>query len=194
MGDDDHRHFFIRELADDLQDFARELGVERTGRLVEKENGRLEGKRAGYGDALLLSAGKLARIGVRAVLKIHFPEKLHRLLVHFFLRALLNRDRCVHNVLQDRVMRKKVELLKYKSEVPFHLIELGMVQIDRLALVPCSCGCLSHIPDLTGINRLEECCAAKERALSRPAGADHADDLTGVDVKSYVLQYFKSSE
>ena len=55
------------EVAHHRQHFADQLGVERRGRLVEQHQLRLHRQRAGDGDALLLAAGELDRVGVALV-------------------------------------------------------------------------------------------------------------------------------
>src|SRR5690606_23452507 len=56
VGDDDHGHAALLEVADDLEHFADEFGVERRGDLVEEKNLGLGGERAHDGDTLLLAA------------------------------------------------------------------------------------------------------------------------------------------
>ena len=53
-----------------------DLGVERRQRLVEEEDLRLDGERAGEGDALLLAAGQLPRVALAAVLEVDELEQL----------------------------------------------------------------------------------------------------------------------
>ena len=52
-----------------------DLGVERAERLVEQEHARLDGERAGEGDALLLSAGELRGIARSEVAEPHDVEQ-----------------------------------------------------------------------------------------------------------------------
>src|SRR4051812_7820106 len=65
--DDDERHAVPRELLDDGEDLADQLGVQRRGRLVEEDDVGLQGQGAGDGDPLLLSSGELSRIGTGLV-------------------------------------------------------------------------------------------------------------------------------
>ena len=55
------------EVLDDVEDLADQLGVERRGGLVEEQHFGSQGERAGDGDALLLAAGELPRVGVGLV-------------------------------------------------------------------------------------------------------------------------------
>ena len=60
---DDHRHAVDGEVAHHLEHLADQLRVERGGRLVEQHELRLHGQRPGDGDALLLAARQLVRVG-----------------------------------------------------------------------------------------------------------------------------------
>ena len=63
MGDDDHRHAFLCQLAHDIKDLADHLRVKRGRRFIKQHDLGLHGQCAGNGYTLLLSAGKL--IGIR---------------------------------------------------------------------------------------------------------------------------------
>ena len=75
MRDDDHGHMLLGEGADDLEHLARELGIERGGRLIEKQDLGVHLERARDGHALLLTAGELARIGIGLVAEAHFFKR-----------------------------------------------------------------------------------------------------------------------
>ena len=83
MRHDDHRHAGLRKLLHDFQHLPHHLGVKRARRLVEEHDLGLHGKGADDGDTLLLSAGELARIRVRAVCKADAAQKLQRRLFRF---------------------------------------------------------------------------------------------------------------
>ena len=76
VGHDDHRHALLGELAHDAQHLADELGVEGRGRLVEEHQLGVHRQRPGDGDALLLAAGELRRVGVRLVAEPDLLEQL----------------------------------------------------------------------------------------------------------------------
>ena len=52
-----------RQVLDDVEHLADQLRVERRGRLVEEQHFGAHGERPGDGDALLLPAGQLPRVG-----------------------------------------------------------------------------------------------------------------------------------
>ena len=64
VGDDDHRQALFGQLAHDGQHFTDHLRVKGGRRLVEKQHLGLHRQGAGNRNALLLAAGKLARLGV----------------------------------------------------------------------------------------------------------------------------------
>ena len=79
MRDDQHRDAERPvQIFDEGEDGLRGRGVERAGRLVAQQHLRIRRKRARNGDALLLPAGKLRRIGAGAVGKADDPEQLPR--------------------------------------------------------------------------------------------------------------------
>src|SRR5260370_10651724 len=64
VGDDDAGHSLLGELANGDQHLFHGLRVERGRHLVEQHGGRLHGEAARNGNALLLAACKLARVGI----------------------------------------------------------------------------------------------------------------------------------
>ena len=78
MGDDDERRPGASKLLDDIKHFANQLRIESRGRLVEQQNLGPERQGAGDRDALLLSAGKLARIGIDLVAEADAGQQLLR--------------------------------------------------------------------------------------------------------------------
>jgi hypothetical protein len=57
MGCHHHGRAFAGKAAQHLYDLFGKLGVERGGRFIAEQDARRRGKRAGYGDTLLLTAG-----------------------------------------------------------------------------------------------------------------------------------------
>ena len=106
VGDDDHGHFLLRQPAYDLEHLAGKLRVKGAGGLVKKEDVRVHGQRSCYGHPLLLSAGELAGITLRLVLKAHFCQKALCLGVCLAFTELLHIYRCICHVFQNRIMGK----------------------------------------------------------------------------------------
>ena len=76
--DDDGDAKLFVDVADQLEDLARRLGVERARGLVAEQNFGVRGEGAGDGHALLLSAGELRGIGLGLILEPHDVEELQR--------------------------------------------------------------------------------------------------------------------
>ena len=68
-------HAFMHQIADNVQHLAHHLGVQRRGYFVKKHEFRLHGESPRYGYALLLSTGKLPRIGCNTLLHMHFGKQ-----------------------------------------------------------------------------------------------------------------------
>ena len=73
--DDDGDAKLFVDVADQLEDLARRLGVERARGLVAEQNFGVRGEGAGDGHALLLSAGELRGIGLGLILEPHDVEE-----------------------------------------------------------------------------------------------------------------------
>jgi hypothetical protein len=63
----DHREAAAGQLPHGAEDLADQLGIQSGGRFVEKHQLGFHGERTGDGNALLLAAGELARVGLGAV-------------------------------------------------------------------------------------------------------------------------------
>ena len=171
----------LGERADDLEHLARELGVERGGRLVEKQDLGVHLQRAGDGHALLLAAGELARIGVGLVAEAHLLERLARGRLDLRAVALLHADGRIHNVFEYRVVREEIELLKNEAEIVADLLELRLVGVDGGAVVARARGVVPVKADLAGVDALEQRGAAQQRGFAAAARADDGHDLALFD-------------
>lgn len=71
MGDDEHGHVGVGQIAHDIEDFANKLGIERRCRFIEEHDVGLHGERAGNCHALLLSARQLVETLGRMRAEMH---------------------------------------------------------------------------------------------------------------------------
>src|SRR5262249_60589824 len=74
---DEHGHAAALELAHHVEHAAYELGIERGGGLVEQHDLGFERERASDRHPLLLTARKLAWIGLRLIRKPHAIKRRH---------------------------------------------------------------------------------------------------------------------
>ena len=88
VGNDDHGHILGGKLLDDLQDLARDFGVERRSRLIKAKHVGIQSERTRDGNTLLLTARKLTGIGIGFIGKSDLGKQflclLHRLCDHGF--------------------------------------------------------------------------------------------------------------
>ena len=194
MRDDDHGHFFLREITDDLEHLAGQLGVERAGRLVEKEDVGPQRQRAGDGDALLLSAGELAGIGVRLVRKAHLFEQGERQLTHLAALALLHDERRIRHVFEHRVVREKVELLEHQPEAAFDPPQRSLVRVDALSLRVHRRGEVVPVGERAAVHRFKQRRAAQQRGFAAAAGADDRDGLALAHGEGNALEHLQRAE
>ena len=91
---------------------------------------RVHRKRTGDGHALLLTAGKLARLVVDALGKPHLRELLDRDLRRFLLGALEHLLLGKHNVALGGEVREQVEALKHHADLRAHGVDVGALGRD----------------------------------------------------------------
>ena len=117
-------------------DFVAGRGIEVAGRLVRQQDRRIVHQRAGDGDALPLTAGKLVRLVMHALLQIDLPmAPLRRL------EALVGRHAAIDqrqlDIVQRRGPRQQVERLE--DEPDFLVADLGelvvLISLTRLPLM-----------------------------------------------------------
>ena len=93
------------------------VGVQRTGGLVAEQNFGVRRQCTGNGDALLLAAGQLGRVGVGLVGQAHHLQKLTGA---FFGVGLLHPGQ-LHgeaDVLQAAALHQQIELLEDHGDLP----------------------------------------------------------------------------
>ena len=163
-------------------------GVEIAGGFVGKEHRGAVDQGAGDGDALLLSAGELAGIGVFLALQPHFPEEHPGVLVHLVLIPPVE-DRRLGNVFHDRIMRKEVEILKHHPKEGAEAVELGLRGVNAVPH-----GITAVVKDIAAAGCFQEGSAAQHGRFSGAGGADDRYDIPLLDGERYILQNGKRAE
>jgi hypothetical protein len=184
MGHQHHRHAAARQLFENADDLADQLGVERRGDLVEQHEARLHRKGAGDGDTLLLAARELHRISIDLVGEIDEPEHLVRETPRRVVRHALAGCRTERDIALDAEMWEEVVTLEDDADGTTQGLELAAIApIDAAVEL-----------DGAAIGDLEPIDATEQRALARTAGADDGDDLAGLDGERDVLQRLMRAE
>ena len=183
--DDDHGGFLVGKLADDVQYFPGQLGVECGGRLVKAQNVGCQCQGARDGDALALTARELVRIVLHTVGESHLPQQISCLLldreqlflfvrpvVGRFLREQLSGE---HDILQCGVLRKQVEGLEYQTEMKAFAPDLAL--LSGGGIIGVKQGFPVHADD-AAVRPLQEVQTAQECCLAAARGADDGDGLS----------------
>ena len=125
VGDDHHRDAQLPvDVLDKGQDGVGGVGVQRTGGLVAEQDFGIRRQCTGNGDALLLAAGQLGRVGVGLVGQAHHLQKFTGAL---FGVGLLHPGQ-LHgeaDVLQAAALHQQVELLEDHRDLPAAGAQLG---------------------------------------------------------------------
>ena len=179
MGDDQGRPAG-RQLVEGVLDFRLRHGVQRGGRLVQNQDGRVFQEDTGNGDPLLLPAGKkrtpLAHVGVKAV--------GHGLNVIVDLRLLGRVDDLLHGGVRLAVADVFQNGVGKQEHV---LLDNADVFVDAS---------LGHVPDVQSVNgnragtdvvkpgdQLAQC------RLTAAGGADDGDRFPGGDGQAHVVKH-----
>jgi hypothetical protein len=169
VGDDEHRHARLGEVAHDDKHLADELRVERGRDLVEEHHTRLHHQRPCDRDPLLLAARELVRMLMRLRIDADAGENLVRLSLRSRTGYLPDPARGERDVVDHAQVREEVELLEDHADALPHARNVGTAPCDLLALEP----------DRPGVEVLEEIHAAQKRRLAAPARPDDGQYLAG---------------
>ena len=168
------------EVADDVEHLADELGVERAGGLVEQQDLRAQGERAGDRDALLLAAGQLARV-VRRPCRSGPPARAaQRELARGSLLSGPGRDRRLDDVLQRGQMREQVEVLEDEPDLGALLQDLPLAQLVQLVAAPLVADQLAVDGDSPRSTFSRWLIVRSSVDLPEPDGPEDRDDLAGL--------------
>ena len=176
--DDDHRHARVCQLLHDLQHLADHLRVERARRLVEEHDLGLHCQRADDGNTLLLPAGELAGIGVRAVGKPDTGQKLQRGLFCVLFRFMQQLHRRDGHVFENRHVREEIKMLEHHA----HLLA---VEVDVAVFVGDVRAVKENLP---AGGKLEQVQTPQECRLAAAGRTDHDHNLAPVNLRGYTVE------
>ena len=182
MGDDHQRKSVGSQLGDGIQHLAGQLGVQRRGRLIEKQYLRPECDGPGDGHALLLPAGKLIRV---KILPVEHPDLFQHLvcgLLRFGPVYAAGGNQPLQHILPDRHVAEKVEVLEHIAHLHPQGTDLIMAKL---------CNILFKVikPDGAAVGLLQKADAPQQGGLAGPAAAQYRDDLPVVDTNVNALQH-----
>ncbi|MNH21618.1 hypothetical protein D3C79_814350 [compost metagenome] len=178
MGDDEQGHAAAGEIPDHLQHLLHHLGIQGGGDLVEQHHLGVHAQGPYYGDALLLAAGELARIGVALLPQAHPGQQLFGLQQGLGPFPLLHLNGPEQHVLQHGQVREQVIALEHHADALAHALPVG-AGIQPLAVEA----------DLAALNGLEPVEGAQQGALAAAARSQDDDHLTGLYLEADPVQY-----
>ena len=169
------------DVLDQPEDAAGGGGVQGGGGLVAQQHLGIGGQGAGDGDALLLAAGELGRVGVGLVGQAHDVQILQGALP----RLPLGHPGDLHgeaDVAQAGALHEQVELLEDHADGAALLPQLGGGQLHEI---------LSVDDHLARCRALQQVDAAHQGGLARAAHAHDAEDVPVPDGQIDVVQGLK---
>ena len=178
----------MRQLLHDLEHLADHLRVERARRLVKEHDLRLHHERADDGHALLLAAGELDGVGLRAVAEPDALEKRMCLLLGLGLRHVLDMDGREGHVVEDGHVREEVEMLEDHAHLLPVLVKIELDPLAGLVFDLFLRDVHAVKVDLARRRHLQQVQRPQQRRL---AGAGRADDdhhVAALDVDAHIVE------
>ena len=190
MGDHQHGEVMLAaELADDVQDFADKLWIERRGHFIEQHDFGPHRECAGDRDALLLTTGKLGGVVVFLVRKPNHAQKLDCAGLGLGTRQLQHRHRRLDAVTERRHMRKEVEMLEHHADLGANPAQMRLARRHEPLSRFYVSERLAFDPDHAAVDGLKGHQHAQYRRL---AGARRPDDrnlLAARDVEIKLVEH-----
>ena len=183
------------EVAHDVEHVADQLGVERTGRLVEEHQLRLHRQRPRDRDPLLLAAGELPRVGsppgprVRPARAARAPARSAPSRGTPF-----TRQRRLDDVAEHRHVREQVEVLEDHADIGALPGDLPLPQLVELVAALLVADELAVDLEPAGVDLLEMVDAAQQRGLARSGRADDAHDLAALHLEVDAFEHLVDAE
>jgi hypothetical protein len=177
VGDHDQRHAVRGQAAHHVEDLPDELGVQRTGGLVEQHQLGLHRQRAGDRDALLLTARQLRRVGVDLVRQPDSVQQLSAPVDGLALAQSAHLHRGLDDVAEGRHVREEVEALEDHADVGARRRGLLLPQLVELLAVLAVADELAVNRQPATVDLLEVVDAPQEGRLAGAGRAEQATDL-----------------
>ena len=72
-------------------------------------------------------------------------------------------DRRVNDILQHRIMRKKIEILEHEAVLALDLLHVLLIRVGHMSVLVRPCRFFPKIYDLAAIHLLKHCRAPEQR-------------------------------
>ena len=179
VGDDNHRNAHLGiNVPNQLQNGVGGFGIQCAGRFIAQEYIRVRGKCPSNGHTLLLSAGKLGRIGVSLVRQAYGFQQLHGTFFCLFL-AYACQTQGQHHVFQAGALHQQIKALEDHRDPAAHSPQLLLVHRPKVFAV-------NQHRTLTG--SFQQVDAAHQRALACTGHANDAINVPVVNGQVHVLE------
>jgi hypothetical protein len=106
MGNHNHGVAPIFQVSDNTEHFAGQLRIQCGGGFVKAQYFRIQRQRTGNGHPLLLTAGKLVRVGICLLGKTHLLQQIQAVLFDLVGAAFFQQGGCQRDVFQHRILGK----------------------------------------------------------------------------------------
>ena len=179
MGDDDHGDPPLPvDLLQKLQDGIGGGGIQCGGSLVTQQHLRVRGQSSGNGDALLLTAGQLHRVGVGLIRQAHDLQQLHGPLPGILL-GNAHQLQGEADVIQGGALLQQVEALEDHGDLPPLLPQGLVLQVPQILAVE---------QNFAIGGPFQQVDAAHQGALACTGQADDTENLPGLDCQRDIVQ------
>ena len=126
MGDNHHGHAGFCQFFHQIENAANHFRIERRGCLIKQHHFRVHRQGAGNRHALLLTAGKLARIMSCTFRNTHTRQHILRDFQRFRLGAFQHHSLRQNHIFQRCFMLKQIEMLKHHADFRTGMIEISL--------------------------------------------------------------------
>src|SRR6266540_1111961 len=184
VADYHHGHAGVGEVAHHVEDLCDHLRVERGGGLIEQDQLGVHGERPRDRHPLLLPTGELRRQLGGLVLHAHAREQLAGAALRLPAGLAAHLDRPERHVVEHAPVREQVELLEHHAHVRAQAGQLPALARQRPAVEQ----------DGAVVDRFQTVDRPAQGGLARAGGAEHDDDIAGVDLEVDVLEHVKLTE
>src|SRR4030067_3141766 len=131
VSDDNHGHALLGELDHDIEHFLDHFGIKGGGRFIKEHDFGIHAKTPGNSNTLLLTSGELPGVFPGLLSDMHLFKVIHGRFFRLFFGSLSYPDGSQGQILNNREVRKEVEVLENHAHLSPDLLNIFDV-IDQL--------------------------------------------------------------